>query len=226
MPPKKLLTPYQFKQGLEFKQDLPPFLKSLYGSLGVQTPDRFQPDEHEECPVNDDTRLPVTQSTITPAQTPKSGSAHPRFSKGLAVPTTRHNEDHSDQDEVDGLADLTTTTQDNRPQVVVLDSTQHLSLQEAQRLVSLTAEVPPGESRPTHPGATTGNSTSKITFRSKAQREGEPPAVTKRRNDSTGLDPAAKPSAEASQPKKAKTNRRTKPNRKVPTLSFAAEDEI
>ncbi|KAJ1659235.1 hypothetical protein IWQ61_001658 [Dispira simplex] len=226
MPPKKRLTPHQFKQGLEFKQDLPPFLKSLYGSLGVQTPGRFQQDEHEKCPANDDTGPSVTQSTTTPVRPSVFDSAHSRFSKGPPVPTMDHQQDHNDQDDDDGLDDLTTTTEDDRPQVVVLDFAQHISLQEAQRLVSSATEGPPSESRPTHQSITKDKSTSKITFRSKAQRDGESPSVTKRRSDSTGIDPAAKSLTESSQPKKAKTNRRIKPTRKVPTLSFATEDEI
>ncbi|KAJ1922924.1 hypothetical protein IWQ60_006198 [Tieghemiomyces parasiticus] len=99
MPPKKL-TPYQFKSGLQFKHEMPSFLKTMYSEVGVA-----QPHRNASCGADGDDDSDAEPVPVT----------LPGASKSLSDPANRDASlgDGTDEDDDGGVDD------DDLPQIDV-----------------------------------------------------------------------------------------------------------
>ncbi|KAJ1972158.1 hypothetical protein H4R34_005502, partial [Dimargaris verticillata] len=117
MAPKKV-TPYQMRQGLTYQHETPRFLQSMYKSLGLN------PQPHTQNGDSD------SDSAPTVALDKPSNEATKHHHKGNPNAPS-----HSGDEGDDSVLELPL---DDQPQVVVVDSTKHLSLEQAQSLAQRT----------------------------------------------------------------------------------------
>ncbi|KAJ1959680.1 hypothetical protein H4R35_007618, partial [Dimargaris xerosporica] len=120
MPPKKV-TPYQMRQGLTYQHETPRFLQSMYKSLGLNPQPRIQNGDSD------------TDSTPTVAQEYPPDAAFTREGKA-----GRNASRQSDDEGADSVLKLPL---DDQPQVVVVDSTKHLSMEQAQALAQRSTQA-------------------------------------------------------------------------------------